>query len=217
MSDVSENISMNNLAILDRGSVSDLRSPEDRCADSEFGIKPIKEKKVFSQDRLDKLAKARERAYIVRMENKKRRMQAEIEKMDQHDKVPEKDDDIVPDIVPTCDRVAIEPAPCTPPLAGCTPPMVVKQKTKGKKKMVVVEQSSDDSDEFEDTRNVIFIKRARKKKEVAPKPPPSPPKPPPSPPTQPSPPCDRRHSQMQQFYNDMFSGNNIMMTNRRRF
>lgn len=147
MSDISENVSINH--------------------------NPIKEKKVYSQERLEKLALARERAYAVRMENKKKRMQAEIDKMNQKTEPQEElPGPEVRERSPIATQEIVQEV-------ESSPPKVVRQRKK-KQPIVCVEQSSDDSDDYEDSRNVVFVKKKKKSAPISepafePTPPTSPP------------------------------------------
>ena len=82
--------------------------------------------------------------------------------------------------------------------------IIKKKKAKPKKKqMVIVEQSDDDSDEFESNDRVVFVKRVTKNKKV-PIVPPVPPNPQPA--EQPKPPPPQTKTKNELLYNNMFSG-----------
>ena len=82
--------------------------------------------------------------------------------------------------------------------------IIKKKKAKPKKKqMVIVEQSDDDSDEFESNDRVVFVKRVTKNKKD-PIVPPVPPNPQPA--EQPKPPPPQRKTKNELLYDNMFSG-----------
>ena len=105
-----------------------------------------KPRKVLSPEALEKLKLAREKANAIRKESYTKKLEDKVNLL----KAPKE--------APSCNPIAEEP--------------VVEEekkvKPKGKKKTkIIIEQSSDDSDEFEDNQNVIFVKRAsRKKKDI---------------------------------------------------
>ena len=136
-----------------------------------------KPRKQLSQDSLDRLAKAREKAnairqqaYATKLANKAEKIKEKAEK-ELKEKPNEKELKEEEEV-----EVVVKEKP--------------KPKPKGKKKTkIIVEQSSEDSDEFEPNDNVLFVKRvSRKKREPVPEPvkepepikqtePPEPPKP----------------------------------------
>jgi hypothetical protein len=82
--------------------------------------------------------------------------------------------------------------------------IIKKKKAKPKKKqMVIVEQSDDDSDEFESNDRVVFVKRVTKNKKE-PIVPPVPPNPQPA--EQPKPLPPQRKTKNELLYDNMFSG-----------
>jgi hypothetical protein len=84
--------------------------------------------------------------------------------------------------------------------------IIKKKKAKPKKKqMVIVEQSDDDSDEFESNDRVVFVKRVTKNKKV-PIVPPVPPNPEPAELPKPQPPPPQRKTKNELLYDSMFSG-----------
>jgi hypothetical protein len=111
-----------------------------------------KPRKILSPEALEKLKLAREKANAIRKESYTKKLEDKVEKL----KAPKE--------APSCNPIA-EEIPSRDLIQEETP---LKVKPKGKKKTkIIIEQSSDDSDEFEDNQNVIFVKRAsRKKKEV---------------------------------------------------
>ena len=133
-------------------------------------------RKPMSQQQLDRLAKAREKAAAIRkqitakkLENKLDEINKETEPILGSKPKKEKEVEVVEQVV---EEEIVKEKP--------------KPKSKGKKTKIIVEQSSDDSDEFEPNDNVVFVKRvSRKKKEVIPQEkleeelPPPPPRPPP--------------------------------------
>jgi hypothetical protein len=83
--------------------------------------------------------------------------------------------------------------------------IIKKKKAKPKKKqMVIVEQSDDDSDEFESNDRVVFVKRVTKNKKD-PIVPPVPPNPQPAEQPKPPPPQPRK-TKNELLYDNMFSG-----------
>tara|TARA_E500000318_G_scaffold107814_1_gene117648 strand:- start:997 stop:1626 length:630 start_codon:yes stop_codon:yes gene_type:complete len=84
--------------------------------------------------------------------------------------------------------------------------IIKKKPPKKKKQVVIVEQSDDDSDEFESNQNVLFVKRVSKnKKEVKlPEPPPQPQEY--APPPRREPPIVPRKTKHELMYDNMFSG-----------
>ena len=142
----------------------------------------------MTEDRLMKLAKARERALEVRRQAKAIRMQAELERMKESGEYITKSDAGAESKIATHDEIAEDftmDSPVTPtapaereqeiPESEITrskiarspgepiPPKIVKKK---KKQQVIVEQDSSDDDEFESSDRVIFVKRARARKKT---------------------------------------------------
>jgi hypothetical protein len=185
-----------------------------------------KVRKELSQDALDKLAAAREKANAIRKEGAIRKMEAKVEahrgkatdiagnELDKEE--TEKDiggnDVPVPDDEPegVFDKVKEKLISDFNEEQEEAEVKVVKKKSSKKKPVVIIEQSSSDDEEFEDKKNVIFVKRAsRKKKEpvVAPEPQlasSAPPEPPPQPPR--PPPLSREQARFNQTYDSMFNG-----------
>jgi len=166
---------------------------------------PVSEKKPFPEDRALKLAKAREKALEVKRNNKEIRMRAELEHLESLknkpvvEKEPEKIDHTEVDISDEDDEGASKEE------LTAAPPPAKPIKKKSKKQMVVIEQDSSDSDEFENNQNVVFVKRAKKKKQI--EAPPierqTPMEPSPPPPPQ----MTREQLEIQNYYENMFSGN----------
>ena len=142
----------------------------------------------MTEDRLMKLAKARERALEVRRQAKAIRMQTELERMKESGEYITKSDAGAESKIATHDEIAEDftmDSPVTPtapaereqeiPESEITrskiarspgepiPPKIVKKK---KKQQVIVEQDSSDDDEFESSDRVIFVKRARARKKT---------------------------------------------------
>jgi hypothetical protein len=86
--------------------------------------------------------------------------------------------------------------------------VIIKKKAKPKKKkqVVIVEQSDDDSDEFESNENVLFVKRVSKNKKQLPPEPPPPPQEYIPPPVRREPPIVPRKTKHELMYDNMFSG-----------
>lgn len=145
-----------------------------------------KPRKQLSQDSLDRLAKAREKAnairqqaYATKLANKAEKIKEKAEK-ELKEETKEKELKEEPQEQELKEEEEVEVVVKEKP----------KPKPKGKKKTkIIVEQSSEDSDEFEPNDNVLFVKRvSRKKREPVPEPvkepepikqtePPEPPKP----------------------------------------
>ena len=112
-----------------------------------------KPRKVLSPEALEKLKLAREKANAIRKESYTKKLEDKVEKL----KAPKES--------LSCNPIA-EEIPQKEIADGIQEEKIIKPKGK-KKTKIIIEQSSDDSDEFEDNQNVIFVKRAsRKKKEV---------------------------------------------------
>ena len=133
----------------------------------------------MTEDRLMKLAKARERALEVRRQAKAIRMQTELERMKESGEYITKSDAGAESKITTHDEIAEDftmETPVTPTAQAerehempwrspdePIPPKKVKKKTK---QQVIVEQDSSDDDEFESSDRVIFVKRARARKKT---------------------------------------------------
>lgn len=158
-----------------------------------------KPRKVLSPEALEKLKLAREKANAIRKESYTKKLEDKVEKLKQKPvSTPSNEEETNDD-----DKAKTEVAS-----SGRTPRPKGKKKTK-----IIIEQSSDDSDEFEDNQNVIFVKRAsRKKKEVpvvpvVPEPELQMELPPPEPPTRPPPrQLTPQELALKNQYNNMFSG-----------
>ena len=153
-----------------------------------------KPRKVLSPEALEKLRLAREKANAIRKESYTKKLEEKVEKLKS--------------VKPNEGGQEIQEEIPEKGVIGETP----LKKPKGKKKTkIIIEQSSDDSDEFEDNQNVIFVKRAsRKKKEVpvVPEPQLQMELPPPEPPTFKPPPRQLTPQELalKNQYNNMFSG-----------
>ena len=139
-----------------------------------------KPRKQLSQNALERLAKAREKANAMRQQAYAKKLEEKVEK------IKSKNDEVLTET--TNEVIDPEPAEVKEVVEK-----KVKPKEKGKKKTkIIVEQSSEDSDEFEPNDNVVFVKRVSRRgkrpepavepvKEPEPQmelPPPEPPKPP---------------------------------------
>ena len=123
-----------------------------------------KPRKQLSQEHLEKLAKARQKANDVRKQMQLTSLEEKVVKIKKDteylnkSKKPIKEESIKEE--PIVEETIIEE-----PIVEPEPKPKPKQKSK-KKTKVVIEQSSSDSDEFEPNDNVLFVKRiSRKKKE----------------------------------------------------
>ena len=95
--------------------------------------------------------------------------------------------------------------------------IIKKKPPKKKKQVVIVEQSDDDSDEFESNQNVLFVKRVSKnKKQLPPEPPPQQPQEYIPPPRR-EPPIVPRKTKHELMYDNMFSGGFLNNGFQRRF
>jgi hypothetical protein len=162
-----------------------------------------KPRKQLSQDALDRLARAREKANAMRREGQLKKLEEKVEK------IKIKNDGVLPkkELKEEPEKKELKEEPQEEELKEEKP----KTKPKGKKKTkIIVEQSSDDSDEFEPNDNVVFVKRvSRKKKEVE-----TPPierqqameLPPPEPPKPPRPELTQQQKLLKSQYEGMFGG-----------
>ena len=182
---------------------------------SAVSIDPVK--KAYPEDRLVKLAFAREKALMVRRQNSVLRKKAELERLETR---------LAPPLAPPLETDPImapaedpevgteDPVPALPetPSVACAPPAVSKVKPPKRRRqpMLVVEQSSDDSDTFQHDERVVFVKRVRKPKRDAPDAAPSAPlvaaSPPPAPQSPPPPHVTAKQQHAQQLYAGMFGG-----------
>ena len=183
-----------------------------------------KVRKELSQEALDKLAQAREKANAIRKEGAIKKMEAkveahrgkaqdiagnELEKEETEKDIGGNDVPVPDDSEGVFDKVKEKLISDFNEEQEEPEVKVVKKKSTKKKPVVIIEQSSSDDEEFEDKKNVIFVKRAsRKKKEtVAPEPQvasSAPPEPPPQPPR--PPPLSREQARFNQTYDSMFNG-----------
>jgi hypothetical protein len=162
-----------------------------------------KPRKQLSQDALDRLARAREKANAMRREGQLKKLEEKVEK------IKIKNDGVLPkkELKEEPEKKELKEEPQEEELKEEKP----KTKPKGKKKTkIIVEQSSDDSDEFEPNDNVVFVKRvSRKKKEVE-----TPPierqqameLPPSEPPKPPRPELTQQQKLLKSQYEGMFGG-----------
>ena len=156
-----------------------------------------KPRKQISQNQLEILAKAREKAAAIRKQITVKKLEDKIENINK----------------------STEPILGTKPKKETKPEVinevieeeeaevkVVKKKSSKKKPVVIIEQSSSDEEEFEDKKNVIFVKRASRKKKEIPEPQVSS-SAPPEPPQPPKPPqLSRQQARFNQTYDSMFNG-----------
>jgi hypothetical protein len=162
-----------------------------------------KPRKQLSQDALDRLARAREKANAMRREGQLKKLEEKVEK------IKIKNDGVLPkkELKEEPEKKELKEEPQEEELKEEKP----KTKPKGKKKTkIIVEQSSEDSDEFEPNDNVVFVKRvSRKKKEVE-----TPPierqqameLPPSEPPKPPRPELTQQQKLLKSQYEGMFGG-----------
>jgi hypothetical protein len=170
-----------------------------------------KPRKQLSPEALERLAKAREKANVMRQQAYAKKLEEKVEK------IKIKNDEVLP-------KKELKEEPEEKELKEEHEEVEIvkekpKSKPKGKKKTkIVIEQSSDDSDEFEPNDNVVFVKRvSRKKKEVpiVPEPKVEMEVPPPEPPRPPRPELTPQQRLLKSQYDGMFSGgfmnqNNLM-------
>jgi hypothetical protein len=110
-----------------------------------------KPRKQLSQNALERLAKAREKANAMRQQAYAKKLEEKVEK------IKSKNDEVLTET--TNEVIDPEPAEVKEVVEK-----KVKPKEKGKKKTkIIVEQSSDDSDEFEPNDNVVFVKRVSRR------------------------------------------------------
>ena len=178
-----------------------------------------KPRKQLTPEALERLAKAREKANVMRQQNYAKKLEEKVEKIKSNQgKRPEtaNKEGVVGEELPceeTNDDDKAKAEVILPePEKEIKEVVEKKVKPKGKKKTkIIVEQSSDDSDEFEQNDNVVFVKRvSRKKKEPVLERQPAMELPPPDePPTFKPPPKQITPEQMmlRNNYNSMFSGN----------
>jgi hypothetical protein len=168
-----------------------------------------KPRKQLSQNALERLAKAREKANAMRQQAYAKKLEEKVEK------IKSKNDEVLTET--TNEVIDPEPAEVKEVVEK-----KVKPKEKGKKKTkIIVEQSSDDSDEFEPNDNVVFVKRvSRRGKRPEPavepvkEPEPQMELPPPEPPKPPRPELTPQQRILKSQYEGMFGGafmnNNLM-------
>ena len=179
---------------------------------------------ITDEERLAKLAKARELA------NAKRSATAKDKKLKEAKKLLEGEDNVtVEQIEPPVEQITeppAEPEQDKPVKQKAKPDKEIAQtdneededepvkivkkpsKKKGKKPVVIIEQESDESD-FDDNERVIFVKR-RTQKPKKPDIPTPPPTPAPAPVAAPAPPVRQQTHQeklLQSAYDNMFNGN----------
>jgi hypothetical protein len=168
-----------------------------------------KPRKQLSQNALERLAKAREKANAMRQQAYAKKLEEKVEK------IKSKNDEVLTET--TNEVIDPEPAEVKEVVEK-----KVKPKEKGKKKTkIIVEQSSEDSDEFEPNDNVVFVKRvSRRGKRPEPavepvkEPEPQMELPPPEPPKPPRPELTPQQRILKSQYEGMFGGafmnNNLM-------
>lgn len=169
-----------------------------------------KPRKQLSPEALERLAKAREKANVMRQQAYAKKLEEKVEK------IKIKNDEVLP-------KKELKEEPEEKELKEEHEEVEIvkekpKSKPKGKKKTkIIVEQSSEDSDEFEPNDNVVFVKRvSRKKKEVpiVPEPKVEMEVPPPEPPRPPRPELTPQQRLLKSQYEGMFGGgfmnNNLM-------
>ena len=133
------------------------------------------DRKPMTEDRMMKLAKARERALEVRRQAKAVRMQAELERMKEAGEYidPNSAEDTIPESEPVPEPTCEEDVPQNIVIEEeeaetIKPKRREAAKKKRKNQKVIIEQDSSDSDEFESNDHVIFVKRSRARKQPAP-------------------------------------------------
>jgi hypothetical protein len=158
-------------------------------------------RKQLNDEAKQKLAKAREKANAIRLQNHAKRLGDKAEKMN-----------LTANKTLNKNELKEEEEPKEEVKEEVKEDVKEVKKPKGKKKTkIIVEQSSEDSDEFEPNDNVVFVKRvSRKKKEVPVVPEPElqmeqmPPEPPPPPVTRQQ--LTPQQLLLQKQYSAMFSG-----------
>jgi hypothetical protein len=182
-----------------------------------------KTKKPMTEEQLERLALARQKANEMRKINQAKRLQnkmdnlkynpdgtlkEQLEEKEVKENVEEKElkEPEVPEneeekpqmtITQTTDNEVQEEEE-----------VIIKKKAKPKKKkqVVIVEQSDDDSDEFESNQNVLFVKRVSKNKKEVKLPEPQPAPQEYIPPPKREPPIVPRKTKHELMYDNMFSG-----------
>ena len=195
-----------------------------------------KPKKPMTEEQLERLALARQKANEMRKINQAKRLQNKMDNLKYNpdgtlkEQLEEKQVKENVEEEPLKENVEEEPLkePEEKPQMTITQEtdnevqeeqVIIKKKAKPKKKkqVVIVEQSDDDSDEFESNENVLFVKRVSKNKKQLP------PEPPPQPQEYIPPPVRReplpvpRKTKHELMYNDMFSGAFLNNPMNRRF
>jgi hypothetical protein len=172
-----------------------------------------KPRKQLSPEALERLAKAREKANVMRQQAYAKKLEEKVEK------IKIKNDEVLP-------KKELKEEPEEKELKEEHEEVEIvkekpKSKPKGKKKTkIIVEQSSEDSDEFEPNDNVVFVKRVSRKKKEQPvvepvkEPEPQMELPPPEPPKPPRPELTPQQRLLKSQYEGMFGGgfmnNNLM-------
>ena len=117
-----------------------------------------KPRKQMSQESLDRLAKAREKANALRKKQTIEKLEKKVEKLNNETQ------DILPP-KPKKEEVKEEVKEEEEEVKEVKEKPKAKAKSK-KKTKIIVEQSSEDSDEFEQNDHVVFVKRVSRKKKV---------------------------------------------------
>ncbi len=192
-----------------------------------------KAKKPMTEEQLERLAIARQKANEIRKINQAKRLQnkmdnlkynpdgtlkeataphaenIEQEPQEELKEEPPQEEEEKPQMTITQTTASLEGE-----LQEEEEVIIKKKKAKPKKKqMVIVEQSDDDSDEFESNDRVVFVKRVTKNKKVPIVPPMETPAEQPKP--QPPPPPPPRKTKNELLYDSMFNGNFLNSMNRR--
>jgi hypothetical protein len=134
-----------------------------------------KARKPMTEEQLERLALAREKANAMRKVNQAKRLQTKMnnlsvnpdgtpkESKQPEEQLPEKE---VKEEEQLPEKELKEKVPEEVPEEEPEKEVIIKKKAKKKKQMVIVEQSSSDSDEFQSNDRVVFVKRVTKKKSV---------------------------------------------------
>jgi hypothetical protein len=177
-----------------------------------------KPKKPMTEEQLERLALARQKANEMRKINQAKRLQNKMDNLKYNPDGTLKEETATHaenieegGTAPHAENEGVEGETPLPQMTTTQETedevqeeeVIIKKKkpVKKKKQMVIVEQSEEDSDEFESNNRVVFVKRVTKKKEPIVQPTPPPPEIP-----KPQPPPPARKTKHELMYDNMFSG-----------
>ena len=188
-----------------------------------------KAKKPMTEEQLERLAIARQKANEIRKINQAKRLQNKMDNLKYNPDGTLKEATENKEVEEPQEQPQEQPQEEPPQEEQEKPQMTITQETenevqeeeviikkkkpvKKKKQMVIVEQSDDDSDEFESNDRVVFVKRVTKNKKVpiVPIVPQNP-----EPAELPKPPPPPRKTKNELLYDSMFSGGFLNPTARR--